>query len=175
MPNNAYVVFYGSECNIDNFVVSGDSSVYYKIEDHNSVSFNKKEICVFFDKIWEGITEVVFAVSITKYPNDVLKDRRTLDLSFADIKNINVNIQEYRGQVYDNFTELDENNYNNNFKYRSLISSYSINPNVESGNIYTKNDALVIGSLIKRDNTWVYKKNEQYFFGSLGFLIEKYT
>jgi tellurium resistance protein TerD len=46
---------------------------------------DEEDMRIFFDRVSEDVQDIVVVVTITKYPNDEEKDRRTLDLFFGQV------------------------------------------------------------------------------------------
>ena len=81
IPNQDYMVFYGSKLKEDiGRPHSGDCSIFGAIDaidGTESEGADDEDMRIYFDKVWEGITEIIITVTITKYPNDTKKDYRT--------------------------------------------------------------------------------------------------
>ena len=96
VPADDYVVFYGSELKTkEGRPYSGDGSVLGSvdaIDGTESDGADDEDMRIYFDKVWEGITEIVITVTITKYPNDTLKDKRTLDLNFGMVNDCYIRV-----------------------------------------------------------------------------------
>ena len=93
IPADEYAVFYGSELKMETpdgpRPYSGDGSVIGAvdaIDGTESDGDDDEDMKIHFDKIWEGVHQVVITVSITKYPNDKKKDRRTLLQNFGMVE-----------------------------------------------------------------------------------------
>lgn len=151
--NDDYVVFYGSEHkNEDGRPISGDQSVFGAIDaidGTESDGEDDEDMKVHFDKVWEGITEIVITVSITKYPNDKLKDRRTLDLNFGMVNDCYI-------RVWDDETNTE-------------LFRYDLKEN------FSKEDAAEFGRFVKVENSWEFVAAGKAYEGGLGKLIELFT
>lgn len=153
VPADDYVVFYGSELKTEEGrPYSGDGSVLGSvdaIDGTESDGDDDEDMRIYFDKVWEGIDEMVMTVSITKYPNDTLKDKRTLDLNF--------------GMVNDCYIRVwDDETGNELFRY-DLKESFS------------NEDALEFGRFVRTDSGWEFVASGKGHVGSLGKLVELFT
>lgn len=153
VPADDYVVFYGSDLKTDEGrPYSGDGSVLGSvdaIDGTESDGDDDEDMRIYFDKVWEGIDEMVITVSITKYPNDTLKDKRTLDLNF--------------GMVNDCYIRVwDDETGNELFRY-DLKESFS------------NEDALEFGRFVRTDSGWEFVASGKGHVGSLGKLVELFT
>jgi tellurium resistance protein TerD len=148
-----YIVFYGSELKTaEGRPYSGDSSVLGSIDaidGTESDGEDDEDMRIFFEKVWEGITEIVVTVSITKYPNDKMKDRRTEKLNFGMVEKCYI-------RVWDDQTGAEI------FRY-SLKETFS------------NEDALVFGRFIRNGADWEFEATGKGLVGSLGKLVEIYT
>jgi tellurium resistance protein TerD len=153
IPADEYVVFYGSEYkNAEGRPISGDQSVcgaLDAIDGTESEGDDDEDMRIYFDKVWEGISEIVITVSITKYPNDTLKDRRTLSLNFGMVNDCYI-------RVWDDETNTEL------FRY-DLKEQFS------------NEDALEFGRFVRVDDSWEFNAVGQGHVGSLGKLIELFT
>lgn len=146
-------MFYGCALkNEEGRPYSGDGSVLGAvdaIDGTESDGADDEDMRIYFDKVWEGITEIVITVSITKYPNDTLKDRRTLAQNF--------------GMVNDCYIRVwDDENSNELFRY-NLKESFS------------NEDALEFGRFIRVGTSWEFVASGKGYVGSLGKLVELFT
>jgi tellurium resistance protein TerD len=153
VPADDYVVFYGSELKTEEGrPYSGDGSVLGSvdaIDGTESDGDDDEDMRIYFDKVWEGIDEMVVTVSITKYPNDTLKDKRTLDLNF--------------GMVNDCYIRVwDDETGNELFRY-DLKESFS------------NEDALEFGRFVRTNSGWEFVASGKGHVGSLGKLVELFT
>ncbi len=153
VPADDYVVFYGSDLKTEEGrPYSGDGSVLGSvdaIDGTESDGDDDEDMRIYFDKVWEGIDEMVVTVSITKYPNDTLKDKRTLDLNF--------------GMVNDCYIRVwDDETGNELFRY-DLKESFS------------NEDALEFGRFVRTDSGWEFVASGKGHVGSLGKLVELFT
>jgi tellurium resistance protein TerD len=153
IPADEYVVFYGSEYkNSEGRPMSGDQSVcgaIDAIDGTESDGDDDEDMRIYFDKVWEGISEIIITVSITKYPNDTLKDRRTLNLNFGMVNDCYIRVWDDETQ-----TEL--------FRY-DLREQFS------------NEDALEFGRFVRVGDSWEFNAVGQGHVGSLGKLIELFT
>jgi tellurium resistance protein TerD len=153
VPADDYVVFYGSELKTkEGRPYSGDGSVLGSvdaIDGTESDGADDEDMRIYFDKVWEGITEIVITVTITKYPNDTLKDKRTLDLNFGMVNDCYI-------RVWDDETGKELFRYN-------LKESFS------------NEDAVEFGRFIKVNDSWEFEATGKGHVGSLGKLVELFT
>jgi tellurium resistance protein TerD len=155
-PREDFVVFYGSDFKKNtpqgirpfsfNEAVLGAVDA---IDGTESDGDDDEDMRIYFDKVWEGITEIVITVSITKYPNDTLKDRRTLNLNFGMVNDCYIRVWDDETQ-----TEL--------FRY-DLREQFS------------NEDALEFGRFVRVGDSWEFNAVGQGHVGSLGRLIELFT
>lgn len=153
VPADEYVVFYGSENkDAEGRPYSGDASVLGAvdaIDGTESDGEDDEDMRIFFDKVWENITEIVITVSITKYPNDTLKDRRTSALNFGMVNDCYI-------RVWDDETQAEL------FRY-DLKEAFS------------NEDALEFGRFQRVGSSWEFIATGKGYVGSLGKLIELFT
>jgi tellurium resistance protein TerD len=155
-PAEEYVVFYGSELRKQTAEgvrpYSGDESVLGAvdaIDGEESDGGDDEDMRVYFDKVWEGITDIVITVSITKFPNDKYRDRRTLDLNFGMVENCYV-------RVWDDATGNE-------------IFRYNLKEN------FTNEDALEFGRFSKVGGSWIYEASGKAYPGGLPKLINLFA
>jgi len=99
IPEMTDFVFYGStlttqyEGESDKRPYSTDGSVLGAIDeigggdddDDGDGDGDQEEMRIYFDRVADHIKSIVIIVTITKYPNDELKDKRTLDLNMSQV------------------------------------------------------------------------------------------
>jgi tellurium resistance protein TerD len=61
---------------------------------------DEEDMRIYFDRVSDHIKEILVVVTITKYPNDEKKDKRTLDLNFGEVKGCYI-------RVWDESTESE--------------------------------------------------------------------
>ena len=95
-PSN--VVYYGSSSTTvygeetDPRPYSADGSVLGAIDeigggvDEDDNDGDEEDMRIFFDRVSDDVKEIVVVVTITKYPHDEEKDKRTLDLFFGQVE-----------------------------------------------------------------------------------------
>jgi len=156
VPADEYVVFYGSEFKKATpegvRPYSGDESVMGAvdaIDGTESDGEDDEDMKIIFDKVWQGITDIVITVSITKYPNDKYKDRRTLDLNFGMVDNCYV-------RAWDDATGVE-------------LFRYELNEN------FTNEDALEFGRFTRVGNEWEFMATGKGYVGSLQKLVDLFT
>jgi tellurium resistance protein TerD len=156
VPADEYVVFYGSELTMDTpegrRPYSGDTSVLGAvdaIDGTESDGEDDEDMRIYFDKVWEGVEQIVITVSITKFPNDKKKDKRTLLQNFGMAGNCYI-------RVWDDETGEE-------------ILRYNLKEQ------FTNEDAIVFGKFIRVDSSWEFVATGEKYTGSLGKLIELFT
>jgi stress response protein SCP2 len=84
---------------------SSDGSVYGAIDetegddDGDDDEGDTEDMRIYFDRVADHIKEIVVVVTITKYPNDEHKDKRTLDLDMSQVKGCYCRIIDDSSQV----------------------------------------------------------------------------
>jgi tellurium resistance protein TerD len=156
IPADEYAVFYGSELKMETpdgpRPYSGDTSVIGAvdaIDGTESDGEDDEDMKIHFDKIWEGINQVVITVSITKYPNDKKKDRRTLLQNFGMVEDCYI-------RLWDDETGVEILKYNLKEKF-------------------TNEDAVEFGRFVRVDNSWEFIATGEKYTGSLNKFIELFT
>ena len=165
VPADEYVVFYGSELKGNFFdekdektgkllerPYSGDTSTIGAvdaIDGTESDGDDDEDMRIYFDKVWEGVEQIVITVSITKYPNDKKKDKRTLLQNFGMVNDCYI-------RVWDDETGVE-------------ILRYNLQEQ------FTNEDALVFGRFIKVGSSWEFVASGEKHNGSLNKLIELFT
>jgi len=156
IPADDYAVFYGSELKMDTpdgpRPYSGDGSVVGAvdaIDGTESDGADDEDMKIYFDKIWEGVQQVVITVSITKYPNDKKKDRRTLLQNFGMVEDCYI-------RLWDEETGVE-------------ILKYDLKEK------FTNEDAVEFGRFVRVDNSWEFIATGEKYTGSLNKFIELFT
>jgi tellurium resistance protein TerD len=156
VPADEYVVFYGSELTMDSpqgkRPYSGDASVHGAvdaIDGTESDGADDEDMRIYFDKVWEGVEQIVITVSITKYPNDKKKDKRTLLQNFGMVNDCYI-------RVWDDETGVE-------------ILKYNLKEQ------FTNEDALVFGRFLRVGSSWEFVASGEKHNGSLNKLIELFT
>ena len=156
IPADEYAVFYGSELKMETpdgpRPYSGDGSVIGAvdaIDGTESDGEDDEDMKIHFDKIWEGVHQVVITVSITKYPNDKKKDRRTLLQNFGMVEDCYI-------RLWDDETGVEILKYNLKEKF-------------------TNEDAVEFGRFVRTDNSWEFIATGEKYTGSLNKFIELFT
>jgi tellurium resistance protein TerD len=156
VPADEYVVFYGSELTMDTpdgpRPYSGDGSVLGAvdaIDGTESDGDDDEDMKIEFEKIWEGITQIVITVSITKYPNDSKKDKRTLLQNFGMVNDCYI-------RVWDDQTGVEILRYDLQEKFNS-------------------EDAVEFGRFVRVGSSWEFIATGEKYNGSLGKFIELFT
>lgn len=156
VPADEYVVFYGSqlimETDLGNRPYSGDGSVIGAvdaIDGTESDGEDDEDMKIYFDKVWSGISQIVITVSITKYPNDAKKDRRTLLQNFGMVNDCYI-------RVWDDETGVEILRYDLKEKFNT-------------------EDAVEFGRFVKVSDSWEFIATGEKHNGSLGKFIELFT
>jgi len=156
IPADEYAVFYGSELKMDTpdgpRPYSGDGSVVGAvdaIDGTESDGADDEDMKIYFDKIWEGIHQIVITVSITKYPNDKKKDRRTLLQNFGMVEDCYI-------RLWDEETGVEILKFNLKEKF-------------------TNEDAVEFGRFVRLNNSWEFIATGEKYTGSLNKFIELFT
>jgi len=156
VPADEYVVFYGSELKMDtpegSRPYSGDQSVQGAIDaidGTESDGEDDEDMKIEFDKVWEGITQIVITVSITKYPNDTKKDRRTLLQNFGMVNDCYI-------RVWDDLTKTE-------------ILKYNLKEE------FTNEDAVEFGRFVRLGTSWEFIATGEKYNGGLNKFIELFT
>jgi tellurium resistance protein TerD len=156
IPADEYAVFYNSELTIDSQEgkrpYSGDGSVLGAvdaIDGTESDGEDDEDMRIYFEKVWEGIEQIVITVSITKYPNDLKKDRRTLLQNFGMVDDCYV-------RVWDDETGNE-------------ILRYNLKDQ------FTNEDAVEFCRFIRVGDSWEFVATGEKHTGGLSRLIEIFT
>jgi len=156
VPADEYVVFYGSELSMDTpegkRPYSGDGSVLGAvdaIDGTESDGDDDEDMRIYFDKIWEGVEQIAITVTITKYPNDTKKDRRTLLQNFGMVNDCYI-------RVWDDETGVE-------------ILRYDLKEH------FTNEDAVEFGRFVRVGSSWEFIATGEKHTGSLNKFIELYT
>jgi len=144
IPADGYFVFYGNQ-------LSSDGAVQSSGDDQTGGSSDGDDETLFVDltKVNQGIEQILFTVTICKYPNDAQKDRRTLNLNFGQVDNCYIRIYDQKSGV-----ELSRYNLNESF---------------------TNEDAVEFGRLYRNGNSWEFEAMGRGTTGSLNTYVETYT
>ena len=156
IPADEYFVFYGSELvgdysegkrpySLDGSVLGAVDA----IDGAESDGEDDEDMRIFFEKISADINEILIAVSITKYPNDKYKDKRTLALNFGTVNDCFI-------RVWDDDTGIEI------FRY-DLKEDFSTEDALEFGRFYRVGDA------------WEFVATGKGYTGSLQKLVDMYT
>jgi len=100
IPEMTDLVFYGSSNKTvlegeepEERPVSTDASVYGAIDeigggegDDDDEDGDEEDMRIYFERVADHIKEIVVVVTITKYPHDEEKDKRTLDLDMSQVE-----------------------------------------------------------------------------------------
>jgi tellurium resistance protein TerD len=109
-----------------------------------------QDMIIVLDEVADHIKEIVIVLTITKFPNDEGKDRRTLDLDFSQV-------QECYCRVWD-------------FDTDTPLCTYELDQN------FGKEDAVVFGKFTKDGfNSWNFTAVGEGHVGGLSKLISIYA
>ncbi len=156
VPADEYVVFYGSILTMETpegkRPYSGDGSVLGAvdaIDGTESDGEDDEDMRIYFDKVWEGVQEIVITVSITKYPNDAKKDRRTLLQNFGMVNDCYIRVWDEQSGVE--------------------ILRYNLKEQ------FTNEDAVEFGRFLRVGASWEFIATGEKHTGSLRKFIELFT
>jgi tellurium resistance protein TerD len=109
-----------------------------------------EDMRIYFDRVADHIKEIVVVVTITKYPNDVRQDKRTLELDLSQVKGCYCRI-------------IDDKTQNELCKY-TLSDDFG------------KEDAVEIGKFSKNSGgDWEFKALGEGHVGGILALIKKFA
>lgn len=156
IPAEEYFVFYGSELKQEYpdgvRPYSFDGSLLGAvdaIDGSESDGEDDEDMRIYFDKVSPEIHEILITVSITKYPNDKYRDKRTSTLNFGMIKDCFIRVWD------DNIgTEI--------FRYNIKEKFFA-------------EDALEFGKFCRVANSWEFVATGTGYTGSLKKLVDMYT
>jgi tellurium resistance protein TerD len=156
IPADEYVVFYNSDLKMDTAEgqrpYSGDGSVLGAvdaIDGTESDGEDDEDMRIYFDKVWEGVTQIVITVSITKYPHDTHKDKRTLLQNFGMVNDCYI-------RVWDDEAGTE-------------ILRYNLKEQ------FTTEDAVEFGRFVRANGVWEFIATGEKYNGGLGKFIELFT
>jgi tellurium resistance protein TerD len=156
IPADEYLVFFNSELKMESpegtRPYSGDGSVLGavdSIDGTESDGEDDEDMRIYFDKVWEGVHQIIITVTITKYPNDKKKDRRTLVQNFGMVNDCYIRVwDDERGEE---------------------IFRYDLREN------FRTEDAVEFGRFIRVENSWEFVATGEKYTGGLGKFIEIFT
>jgi len=156
IPADEYVVFFNSALKKQTpeglRPYSGDESVLGavdSIDGTESDGEDDEDMRIDFTKVWGGITQIVITVTITKYPNDKKKDKRTLLQNFGMVNDCYI-------RVWDEQTKAELLRYNLKEKFGT-------------------EDAVEFGRFIRVQDSWDFVATGEKYNGGLGKFIELFT
>lgn len=139
-----YFVFYGNQESPDKSVrSSGDDQTGGNSDGDDETLF------VELNKVNQSVEQIVFTVTICKYPNDANKDKRTLSLNFGQVNNCFI-------RIYNSDTNAE-------------LARYDLKEN------FKKEDAVEFGRLYRVGDKWEFEAMGRGHEGSLDRLVEIYT
>ena len=162
IPEMTDFVFYGSE-NLtklegedDERPYSTDGSVYGAIDetegddDDDDDDGDTEDMRIYFDRVADHIKEIVVVVTITKYPNDEQKDKRTLDLDMSQVKGCYC-------RIIDDSSDVE-------------LCKYTLSDD------FGKEDAVEVGKFSKNSSgDWEFTAVGEGHTGGVGSLIKKFA
>lgn len=156
IPNEDYLVFYNSGLTVDypegKRPYSGDGSVVGAVDetegDDDENGGDVEDMMVYFDKVWEGVSEIRIAVTISKYPHDEKKDQRTSQLFFDQVQGCYI-------RVWDLATGVE-------------IFRYNLS---DQGRV----DFVEFGKFKRTAAGWIFVAETQGHVGHIEKLVELYT
>ena len=111
---------------------------------------DEEDMRIFFDRVAEHIKEILVVVTITKYPNDEKKDKRTLDLNFGQVEGCYI-------RVWDESSE-------------SELCRYTLSED------FGNEDAVEFGKFVRNsEGEWDFTAIGAAFEGGLQCFISKYA
>jgi tellurium resistance protein TerD len=153
VENENYLIYYGSKLkNNDGRPYSYDMSVIGSVDSidgSESKGGDDEDMKINFENIWEGITEILICVSITKYPNDLKKDYATQSLNFGQVNNCYMRV-------------WDENTSEEIFRY-------------DLKNEFSNEDVVEFGRFIKVDGSWEFIASGSALSSGIEGLFKKYV
>lgn len=139
-----YFVFYGNQESADKSVKSsGDELVGGSGEGDDETLF------VDLSKVDPRIQQIIFTVTICKYPNDANKDKRTLNLNFGMVSSCYI-------RIYNQITNEEIARYNLNEKF-------------------TNEDAVEFGRIYRSGDGWEFEAMGRGSTGSLQTYVDMYA
>jgi tellurium resistance protein TerD len=156
IPADEYVVFFNSELKTETpegvRPLSGDHSVLGavdSIDGTESDGEDDEDMRIYFDKVWEGINQIIITVTITKYPNDKKKDRRTLLQNFGMVNDCYI-------RIWDDETGVE-------------ILRYDLKEK------FSNEDAVEFGRFVRVNESWEFVATGEKYTGGLGKFIDLFT
>lgn len=163
IPEMTDFVFYGSEQTTilegedDKRPYSTDASVYGAIDEigggvdeEDGEDEDEEDMRIYFERVADHIKEIVIVVTITKYPNDEEKDKRTLDLDMSQVKGC-------YARIIDDASGKD-------------LCTYTLSDD------FGKEDAVEIGKFTKNSSgEWNFKAVGEGYEGGVMTFINKYA
>src|SRR3989338_8082409 len=139
-----YFVFYGNPESPDKSVrSSGDDQT-----GEGGEGGDAETLFVELNKVNQSVEQIIFTVTICKYPNDANKDKRTLSLNFGQVNNCFI-------RIYNSQTKAE-------------LARYDLKEN------FKKEDAVEFGRLYRDGDKWEFEAMGRGHEGSLSRLVEIY-
>lgn len=162
IPSDSYFVFYG-QVRMGNCVedqkekglfrpVTEDGAIKGAIDDpdgRRSDGDDDEDMLIDLTRVSGKVEQIIIACSICKFPNDLKKDRRTLDLHFGQVSDCYVRI-------------VDEGSGEELLRYNMKEK-------------FTNEDVLEFGRLYRSENGWEFEAMGRAYTGSLQTLVDMYT
>lgn len=160
--NDTYFIFYG-QVKAGNAVedtvrkgfyrpATNDASILGAIDDptgSNSDGGDDEDVIIDLLKVHPQVEQIIICASMSKYPHDNFKDKRTLALNFGQVSDCYIRI-------------INESNGVEIAKYE-LTEQYS------------NQDAIEFGRLYRIENEWQFEAMGRGHNGSLQALVDLYT
>ena len=144
LANSKYLVFYGNP-------LSSDGAVKSSGDDKTGGNSDGDDETLFMDlgKVDKSIQQIIFTVTICKYPYDEAKDKRTGQLNFGQVKNCYIRV----------FNQINNEE----------ILRFDLNER------FTNEDAVEFGRLYRTGKGWEFEAIGKGVVGSLDVLISSFV
>ncbi|MXV14295.1 TerD family protein [Hufsiella ginkgonis] len=162
IPSDSYFVFYGQveigNCREDTLEkglfrpVTEDGAITGAIDDpdgRRSDGDDDEDMLIDLDRVNGEVEQIIICCTVCKYPNDVKKDRRTLNLNFGQISGCYI-------RIVDQQTGEE-------------IARYDLKER------FTNEDAIEFGRLFRAGRSWEFEAMGRAHTGSLQTLVDMYT
>lgn len=154
--DESYVVYFNSELTHEypegKRPYSGDGSVVGAVDATDGTESDgedDEDMRIYFDNVNEVIEQIVITVTITKYPNDKKRDKRTLLQNFGMVNECYI-------RVWDDETGIE-------------ILKYNLQEQ------FLNEDAVEFGRFVKVNGSWEFIATGNKYTGGLGKFIELFT
>jgi len=154
--DESYVVYFNSELTHEypegKRPYSGDGSVVGAVDATDGTESDgedDEDMRIYFENVNEVIEQIVITVTITKYPNDKKRDKRTLLQNFGMVNECYI-------RVWDDETGIE-------------ILKYNLQEQ------FLNEDAVEFGRFVKVNGSWEFIATGNKYTGGLGKFIELFT